>query len=97
MSQHGVLEERQNLIKQIETDRQTAATERQKVEEKRIALVDGLRAQVEAKNEITRQEIDQKEKENLDHLITQRQLEDLEIEEAEQILDQPTQPRQTWR
>ena len=62
MSQHGVLEERQNLIKQIETDRQTAATERQKVEEKRIALVDGLRAQVEAKNEITRQEIDQKEK-----------------------------------
>ena len=35
--------------------------------------------------------------ENLDHLITQRQLEDLEIEEAEQILDQPTQPRQTWR
>jgi len=97
LSQHGVLEERQNLIKQIETDRQTAATERQKVEEKRIALVDGLRAQVEAKNEITRQEIDQKEKENLDHLITQRQLEDLEIEEAEQILDQPTQPRQTWR
>ena len=62
MSQHGVLEERQNLIKQIETDRQTSATERQKVEEKRIALVDGLRAQVEAKNEITRQEIDQKEK-----------------------------------
>ena len=62
MSQHGVLEERQNLIKQIETDRKTAATERQKVEEKRIALVDGLRAQVEAKNEITRQEIDQKEK-----------------------------------
>ena len=62
MSQHGVLEERQNLIKQIETDRKTTATERQKVEEKRIALVDGLRAQVEAKNEITRQEIDQKEK-----------------------------------
>ena len=62
MSQHGVLEERQNLIKQIETDRQTTATERQKVEEKRVALVDGLRAQVEAKNEITRQEIDQKEK-----------------------------------
>ena len=62
MSQHGVLEERQNLIKQIETDRETTATERQKVEEKRIALVDGLRAQVEAKNEITRQEIDQKEK-----------------------------------
>ena len=62
MSQHGVLEERQNLIKQIETDRQTTATERQKLEEKRVALVDGLRAQVEAKNEITRQEIDQKEK-----------------------------------
>ena len=62
MSQHGILEERQNLIKQIETDRQTTATERQKLEEKRVALVDGLRAQVEAKNEITRQEIDQKEK-----------------------------------
>merc|ERR1719454_2000586 len=96
-AQHEILEERQTLIKQIETEREQAKSERQKVEEKREALLDGLRGQVEEKNERTRREIDRKEQDNLDHLMTQRQLEDLEIEEEEQILDQPTQPRQTWR
>ena len=111
-NQLNVLKDRESLLQSIENDKRIAAEHDDVIRLKRQDLLNGLRSQLEERDDQIRREIDQTEKgcnpiiiklnlnffsENFETAQTQRELDDLEAAEEREIMTQPPTIRQAWR